>query len=262
MSVLIDTHAHLDFPQFNKDLEQVFTRAYEAGIVAIINAGTDEKSSLRSVQLSKKYSQVAAAVGVHPHGAAKVSSGWLKRLEKLALEDTALAIGETGLDLYRKLSPRSNQEAVFRNHVALAYKLNKPLIIHSRDAHLETLQVLKEERLPSCTGVMHCFSGDRKQAEAFLDLGFYISLAGPLTYPRSHALRELLNYIPSDRLLFETDAPYLAPQAYRSKRNEPAYVSLVYQRAALELKINVEKLAEQVYVNAIRLFSDKLVDRF
>ncbi len=261
MNALIDTHAHLDFPQFNNDLEQVLKRAYKTGIVAIMNAGTDENSSLRSVELSKHYSQVAAAVGIHPHGAARVSNGWLEKLEKLAAEDTVLAVGETGLDFYRTLSPRSIQEQSFRDHIALACKLEKPLIIHSREAHSETLQILKEEQLPSCAGVMHCFSGEREQAEAFLDLGFYISLAGPLTYPRSHALRDLLNYIPPDRLLFETDAPYLAPQAYRSRRNEPAYVNLVYERAALELNQGFEKLAEQVYVNAVRLFSDTLVDR-
>ncbi len=261
MNALVDSHAHLDFPQFKNDLPQVLDRARQEGVVAVLNAGTDENGSARSVELSKKFPQVGASVGVHPHGAAKVSSNWFEKLELLAAEETVLAIGETGLDFYRNLSPRETQEQVFREHLRLACRVEKPVIIHSREAHPETLQILKEERLPSCGGVMHCFSGDRSQVEAFLDLGFYISLAGPLTYPRSHALRDLLNYIPPERLLLETDAPYLAPQAYRSKRNEPAYVRLIYERAALALGWDLEQLAEQVYVNAIRLFSDILVDR-
>jgi len=261
LSALIDTHAHLDFPQFKKDLNQTIDRALQAGVVAIINAGTDEHSSRRSVEMSESYPQIGSAVGIHPHGAARVSTNWAEQLEVLAGAETVLAIGETGLDFYRNLSPRENQEQLFREHLHLACKVQKPVIIHSREAHAETLQVLKEEELPLCGGVMHCFSGDRSWAEAFLDLGFYISLAGPVTYPRSHALRDLLNYIPADRLLLETDAPYLAPQAYRSQRNEPAFVRLVYERVALALNQDLDQLAEQLYVNAVRLFSDTLVDR-
>ncbi len=261
MLTFIDTHAHLDFSQFKNDLEPVLERAREKGVAAVVNAGTDEQSSLRSVELSKKYPQVGASVGIHPHGAARVSKNWLEKLEKLASEDVVLAVGETGLDFYRNLSPREAQEQIFREHLRLACRVQKPVIVHSREAHSETLQILKEEPLPSKGGVMHCFSGDRKQLEAFLDLGFYVSLAGPLTYPRSHALRELLNYIPQDRLLMETDSPYLAPQAYRSKRNEPAYVKFVYERAALALNLDLDRFAGQVYVNAVRLFSDYLVDR-
>ena len=261
MNSLLDTHAHLDFPQFKNDLDQVLERARQAGVAAILNAGTDEQSSVRAVELSKKYPQIGASVGIHPHGAARVSAGWLKKLEGLAAEETALAVGETGLDFYRNLSPREEQETLFREHIRLARRIAQPVIIHSREAHPETLQILREEQLPGRGGVMHCFSGHRSQAEAFLDLGFYISLAGPLTYPRSHALRDLLNYIPPERLLLETDAPYLAPQAYRGKRNEPAYVKLIYERAALALNRDPARLAEQIYVNAIRLFSDLLVDR-
>jgi len=261
LSALIDTHAHLDFPQFKNDLEPVLDRAIKSGVVAIISAGTDEHSSKRSVEISKKYQQVSSSVGVHPHGTAHVSKGWEEQLESLAKFDNVLAIGETGLDFYRNLSPRENQEELFRKHLRLACRVQKPVIIHSREAHAETLQILKEEELPLRSGVMHCFSGDRKWAEAFLDLGFYISMAGPVTYPRSHALRDLLKYIPADRLLLETDAPYLPPQAYRSQRNEPAYIRLIYERVALALDQDLDQLAEQLYVNAVRLFSDSLVDR-
>lgn len=261
MAVLIDTHAHLDFPQYSKDLELVLERAHTAGVKAVLNAGADEKSSERSIRLSEKYPYISSSVGIHPHGAARVKSGWIQRLEKIAAGKTVLAVGETGLDFYRDLSPRDIQELVFREHIGLACRVKKPLIIHTREAHQATLKVLKEEELPSPAGVMHCFSGSREQVERYLDLGFYISFAGPLTYPRSHELREALKAVPSNRLLLETDAPYLPPQAYRSKRNEPAYISLIYERAALELGISLEVLAEQVYLNALRLFSDLLVDR-
>lgn len=261
MTVLIDTHAHLDFPQFKKDLGEVLERARQAGVAAILNAGTDERSSKRSVELSRQYSWISAAVGIHPHGAVKVQDNWLDRIEALAGQDAVVAIGETGLDFFRNLSPRDVQERVFREHIRLACRVEKPVIIHSRQAHSETLKILKEEELPSPGGVMHCFSGDLRWAEAFLDLGFYISIAGPVTYPRSHELRDLLKYIPEDRLLFETDAPYLSPQAHRSERNEPAFIRLTYERAALALGMELDGLSKQVYLNAIRLFSDSLVDR-
>ncbi len=262
MSALIDTHAHLDFPQFKNDLETVLDRSLKSGVAAIISAGTDEQSSKKSVEISKKYQQVSSSVGVHPHGAAHVSSSWEEKLESLAKLDRVLAIGETGLDYYRNLSPRENQKELFRKHLRLACRVQKPVIVHSRAAHAETLQILKDEKLPVRSGVMHCFSGSRKWAEEFLNLGFYISLAGPVTYPRSHDLRDLLKYIPADRLLLETDAPYLPPQAYRSQRNEPAYIRLIYERVALTLDQDLDRLAEQLYVNAVRLFSDSLVDLF
>jgi TatD DNase family protein len=261
LTVLIDTHAHLDFPQFHKDLEQVLERARQAGVIAVLNAGTDENSSRRSVELSSAYPWISASVGIHPHGAARAGNDWLKQIETLAGLESVLAIGETGLDFYRNLSPKESQEKVFREHLRLACRVDKPVIIHSREAHGKTLQILKEEDLPLKIGVMHCFSGDRHWAEAFLELGFYISIAGPVTYPRSHDLRDLLKYIPANRLLLETDAPYLSPQAYRSERNEPAFISLTYERVAMDLGQELEELSKQVYLNAIRLFSDNLVDR-
>jgi TatD DNase family protein len=261
MSVLVDTHAHIDFPQYRRDFEEMLERARAAGVAAIVNAAADEKSSKRSIELSLKYPWISASVGIHPHSAAKVANGWLKRLEKLAYGETVLAVGEIGLDFYRNLSPRGEQEQVFREQLRLACRVDKPVIIHSREANRETLQVLRDEDLPSSAGVMHCFAGNLEEMEAFLDLGFYISIAGPVTYPRSQQLRDLLKHIPSNRLLLETDAPYLPPQAYRSERNEPAYIKLTYDRVALELNIDLDDLSRQVYLNAVRLFSDSLVDR-
>ena len=261
MAVLIDTHAHLDFPQFNRDFAAVLQRAKENGLVAILNAAADEVSSRRALKLSLKYPMISAAVGIHPHSAKEVSGNWLKRLEELALSETVLALGEMGLDFYRNLSPKEVQEEVFRKQLRLACRLDKPVIIHSREAHPAILKILQEEELPLSGGVMHCFSGSLEELEAFLDLGFYISIAGPVTYPRNHKLRALLTHIPSNRLLLETDSPYLAPQAYRSARNEPAFVKLTYERVALELGLDLDTLADQVYLNALRLFSDNLTDR-
>ncbi|OPL11074.1 MAG: hypothetical protein AVO34_02975 [Firmicutes bacterium ML8_F2] len=261
MTLLIDTHAHLDFPHFAEDFASVLKRAQEAGLKAIVDVGTDEQSSRRAVELSRQYPMISASVGIHPHSAASASQKWLATLEELAELDTVLAIGEAGLDYYRNLSPRDKQEELFRAQIHLACRVDKPIIIHSREAHTRTLQILREEKLPSKVGVMHCFSGEQKMLEAFLDLGFYISLAGPLTYPRSHTLRSLLKYIPGDRLLLETDSPYLPPQAFRGKRNEPSFIKLTYERAAMELDMDLDQFAKQVYLNAVRFYSDTLVDR-
>lgn len=253
MAPLIDTHAHLGSRRFQKDLEQVLERARAAGVGMIINVGLDEEDSAGVVAQSEIFPQVWAAVGVHPHFAAAVSPRFKENLAALAANRRVLAIGETGLDFYRSLSPHHLQEKIFREQLELAVGLNKPVIIHSREAHTRTLQILREKELPRC-GVAHCFSGGREELNAFLELGFYISIAGSVTYPRSHGLRALLKEIPADRLLLETDAPYLAPLPYRGKRNEPAFIKMTYERVALALEIEPEQLARQVQSNAARLF--------
>ncbi|HOB86137.1 MAG TPA: TatD family hydrolase [Bacillota bacterium] len=254
MPALVDTHAHLDFPQFDEDRAAVLERARQAGLELIINVGTSEESSEKGVQLSLEEPFLWAAVGVHPHFAGQASPRWRRKLYELARNPKVLAIGETGLDYYRDITPASLQEAVFREQLELARELNKPLIIHSRSAHAETWRLLDREPLPSPPGIMHCFSGEEKWAEAFLELGFYLSFAGPLTYPNAHALRELLKKIPLERLLLETDAPYLSPQPYRALRNEPAYIQATYQRAAFLLEIPLEELARQILENVQALF--------
>ncbi len=253
---LIDTHAHLDFPQFESDLDQVVERAISAGVCSMINAGTSEANSRRAVALSERYAQLWAAVGVHPHFAEKVSPRWIELLESLAENPKVVAIGETGLDFYRNLSSPEAQEQVFREQIRLACRLNKPLIIHSRSASAATLRVLQEEKLPSRKGIMHCFSGDRRDLHNFIKLGFYISVAGPVTYPRSHALRELIKEVPRERLLLETDCPYLSPQAYRGLRNEPAFIKVTYERVALLLNMEMAALASQIQENVLRLFPE------
>lgn len=253
MSALIDTHAHLSSAMYRQDLENVLERARVAGVGTIINVGTDERDSAEVVAQSDQYPQVWAAVGVHPHVAAGVSPRFTENLASLAAKRRVLALGEMGLDYYRDLSPRHQQEEVFRRQLDLAAELNKPVIIHSREAHAQTLKVLREMKPPRL-GVAHCFSGNLKELGAFLELGFYISIAGPVTYPRSGELRSLLKEIPIDRLLLETDAPYLAPQPHRGKRNEPAFVKLTYEQVALTLEMELGQLAKEVRANAVRLF--------
>ncbi|NLA27219.1 MAG: TatD family hydrolase [Firmicutes bacterium] len=253
MARFIDTHAHLNFPQFRADLEQVLARSRAAGVGMIINVGSDETSSETAVALSETNPQLWAAVGIHPHSASGASSRYRSRLSGLAAKRRVLAIGEIGLDFYRDLSPRPIQERVFREQLELAAELNMPVIIHSREAHSRTVQILREMSTPRA-GIAHCFSGSKKDLDAFLELGFYISIAGPVTYPRSHALRALLKEIPAERLLLETDAPYLSPLPYRGKRNEPSFIKATYERVALVLEMELDSLAHLVQTNVTRLF--------
>ncbi|HHX86826.1 MAG TPA: TatD family hydrolase [Firmicutes bacterium] len=253
MIKLVDSHAHLNAPEFKDDLEEVFIRAQQAGVAAVIDIGTGVGSSRRAISLALNYPRVKAAVGFHPHDAARVSRADFELLAGLAENPQVVAIGETGLDFYRHLSPPHIQEQIFRQHLRLAVKLDKPVIIHSREAFPQTFRIIKDEPLPSRRGVMHCFNGDRKWAQAFLKKGFYLSLAGPVTYPRS-SLQELLKSIPLDRLLLETDCPYLAPQAFRGRRNEPAYITETYLQVAQTLGLHLEELAGIIWSNACRLF--------
>ncbi len=253
MSRLIDTHAHLNFPQFQSDLRDVLNRARAAGVGMIINVGSDEADSEAAAALSNAHPQLWAAVGVHPHSAGGVSPRYLSRLAGLAANRRVLAVGEIGLDFYRDLSPRSVQEQVFHEQLELAAELDKPVVIHSREAHSKTLQILREAAPPR-GGIAHCFSGSPQDLKAFLELGFYISIAGPVTYPRSHELRALIRKIPADRLLLETDAPYLSPLPHRGKRNEPAYIRATYERVALILDLELEVLCRRVQSNVTRLF--------
>ncbi len=253
MPALVDTHAHINAPEFEGDLEQVLLRAQQTGVAAVIDVGTGIDSSRRAISLASNYPGVKAAVGFHPHDAAEVTPSDFEQLALLAGSPQVVAIGETGLDFHRLLSPPPVQEEIFRRHLRLALELDKPVIIHTREALPQTLRIITDEPLPARRGVMHCFSGDHRWAQAFLEKGFYLSLAGPVTYPRS-VLPELLTTIPMERLLLESDSPYLAPQIFRGRRNEPAYISEIYQQVARILGLNIDTLAAIIWDNACRLF--------
>jgi TatD DNase family protein len=251
---LFDTHAHLHFPEFAEDLDAVLQRARAAGVARLLTIGTDVPTSEAAIALAAREARVWAAVGIHPHDAEAADETALAAIERLAGAPGVVAIGEIGLDFFRNLSPRDTQERVLRRFVALARRLRKPVVVHCRDAHAETLAILGEERVAEVGGIMHCFSGDVEIARRCLDLGLLISLAGPVTYPNARALPEVARFVPIDRLVVETDCPFLPPQGYRGKRNEPAYLALTAARVAELRGEPLHDLARRTTDNARRLF--------
>jgi len=251
---LFDTHAHLHFPEFADDLGAVLARARAAGVRRVLTIGTNVETSRAAVALAAREPDVWASVGVHPHDAGEADATALAEIEELAAEPRVVGIGETGLDFFRNLSPRDAQERVFRAQLALARRVGKPVIVHCRDAHEATLAILAEERVDEPGGVMHCFSGDVEIARRCLGLGLLISLAGPVTYPKARALPEVARFVPGDRLVVETDCPFLPPQPYRGKRNEPAYLAITAARVAELRGESLPTLAARTSENAAKLF--------
>jgi TatD DNase family protein len=259
--MLIDTHAHLDSAKFDADRKAVIQRAKVAGVGLIVTIGTDVESSRAAVQLAGEYEGIYAAVGMHPHDAKELDGAALAELRALAEQPKVVAVGEIGLDFYRDLSPREVQHRAFRAQLAWAGKLGKPVVIHDRDAHGEILAILaewaaglKNSPLAGRLGVLHTFSGDLAMAEQAIELGFYISFSGPVTYHNARQLPAIVQVLPLDRILVETDCPFLAPHPRRGKRNEPAYVRLVAERIAALRGIALDELAEATTANAHRLF--------
>ncbi len=249
---LVDSHAHLDFPQFDADREAVIERAREAGLVAILNVGTDLASSRAAVALADRYDFIYAAVGVHPHDAKTVTPAVLEDLRELARHPKVVAIGEIGLDYYRDLSPRPVQRRVFAQQLALAAELGLPVVVHSREAHDDVLAALQDWQ--GVGGVLHSYSGGPERLEEVMALGFSIGLSGPVTFRKAHRLRAVAAAVPLDRLLVETDCPYLTPVPYRGRRNEPAYVRYVAEAVARARGVSVEDVARATTENARRLF--------
>ncbi len=256
---LVDSHTHLDFPEFDPDREEVLKRAWEAGVRLIVNAGTDVSSSLASVSLAENHPFIYASAGLHPHDAGSLDEKNRRTLEEIACHPKVVAIGETGLDYYRNLSPREAQREAFAFHLELARRTGKPLIIHSRDAHQETMDFLRDfvrnpGKLYPPYGVMHCFSGSLEMAREAVELGFFISVAGPLTFQNARKLPAIVREIPLDFLLIETDCPYLAPHPFRGRRNEPAYVRLVAEAVAQIKGLSPEEVGRKMLENALKLF--------
>jgi TatD DNase family protein len=251
---LFDTHAHLHFPEFAGDLDAVLARARAAGVARMVTIGTDVETSRSAIAIASREPDVWAAVGVHPHEAASSDDAALEEIERLASMPRVVAVGEIGLDFFRNLSPREEQERVFPALVAVARRVGKPALIHCRDAHEATLTLLESACVRDVGGIMHCFSGDREIARRCLDLGLLISLAGPVTYPNARALPDVARFVPADRLVVETDCPFLPPQPYRGKRNEPAYVAITAARVAELRGEPLDRLAAQMSDNARALF--------
>jgi len=251
---LFDTHAHLHFPEFAGDLDAVLARARVAGVRGMVTIGTDVATSRAAAALAEREPDVWAAVGIHPHEAADADEEALAEIERLASAPRVVAIGETGLDFFRDRSPRSAQTRAFTAQVSLARRLGKPVLVHCRDAHAETITLLAAGGPLERGGIMHCFSGDLTVARRCIDLGLLVSLAGPVTYPKPGALPEVARMIPADRLVVETDCPFLPPQPYRGKRNEPAYLAITATRVAELRGEPLADLAARMSENARVLF--------
>jgi TatD DNase family protein len=250
---LFDTHAHLHFPDFDDDRDAMLARARQAGVRRMLTIGTDVPTSRAAIDIAGREDGVWASVGVHPHDAAEADEAVLAEIDGLAQQPRVVAIGEIGLDFFRNLSPRDVQERVLRRMLDLARRTRKPVVVHCRDAHAETLAILAEERVSEMRGIMHCFSGDVDIARRCLDLGLLISLAGPVTYPNARALPDVARFVPADALVLETDCPYLPPQGHRGRRNEPAYVAITAARVAELRGEDVDDTARRCSDNACAL---------
>ena len=257
---LIDTHAHLDMGAFNEDRAEIITRALDAGVGIIITVGTDLESSKKAIELSEHYAGVYAAVGIHPHDAATIDKDDITRLGEIAKHPRVVAIGETGLDFYRDYSPRRTQIQALKWQLALSAKLELPIIIHCRQAEEDILKLLHGcvsgygDNRRHYQGVIHCFSSDGNTAKEYLNMGFYLSLGAYIGYPASAATHNIIRSIPKERLLVETDCPFLPPQSYRGKRNEPAYLPFTIKALASIREESYEDLANVSTQNAQRLF--------
>lgn len=250
--MLIDTHAHLNFPQFKQDtIENILQRALANDVQKIINVGSDLRTSKESIELAQKYNNVFATVGIHPHDA---ESGLpqMSELENLINSNKVVAIGETGLDFYKNFSPQDKQKIVFEKQLELAIKYQKPIIIHSREADQNTYEILKAWQ--PAKAVMHCFAGDIGYAKKILDLGYLISFTGNITFPKNIKGQEVASYAPLDRIMLETDCPFLSPEPHRGQTNEPAYIKHIAEKVSSLKKISVTELAEATSRNAIAFF--------
>ncbi|MGM0425780.1 MAG: TatD family hydrolase [Thermodesulfobacteriota bacterium] len=252
--MLIDTHAHLDMTDFDRDRGAVIERALNGGVNRIVSVGIDRKSSADAIGLARQYGCVKAAIGYHPHHAEVCTRSDLDDLVKMVSEPAVVAWGEIGLDFYRGYAALEAQEQIFETQVKLARDLNLPVIIHDREAHEAVYSVLKKMGKGDRRGVIHCFSGDVTLAQAFMDLGYYISIPGTVTYKKAVTVQHVAASLPLDRLLVETDAPYLAPVPKRGKRNEPFFVTYTAQEVARLRGLSLAEVARQTTKNAEYLF--------
>lgn len=251
--MLIDTHAHLYFNQFDEDRHQVIERAFKAGVKKIINIGTDPETCRQCIEMAEKYDGLFAVVGIHPNDAGLWNEAVREQTIEWSRHPKVVAIGEIGLDFYWDKTPVATQEKVFRQQVNLAKELGLPIVIHNREAGREILNVLKSEGVSGLTGMFHCFSETQEIAEEILELGFFISFTGNLTFKKSE-LPAVVKIVPMERLLLETDCPFLSPEPKRGRRNEPAHVVHIAQKLAEIKNLTFDEIARVTTENAHRLF--------
>jgi TatD DNase family protein len=252
--VLFDTHAHLNAKEFDEDRDEVIARARENGVSTIVNIGFNAETIPTCLELAERYDFIYAVVGWHPQDAKDMTDEHLEWLEELSRHPKVVGLGEMGLDYYWDTSPRDVQAEVFRKQIRLARKLQMPIVIHNRDAHQDVITILREEKAEEVGGIMHCFSGSWETAKMALDMNFYISFGGPLTFKNAKQPKEVAAKVPLERLLIETDCPYLTPHPFRGKRNETGYVRYVCEEMANIKGISYEEMAAITAENARRLF--------
>ncbi len=254
--MLIDSHVHLEMPDYDNDRDAIIKRALDYAIEKIITIGIGRKECQQALDLAKTYPCIYAALGLHPHNA---KDGFLQLCDYIKRSvinnNKVVALGEMGLDFYKNWSPQKNQINCFHEQLALAREIRLPVIIHDRDAHQETLAILKNEKAWEVGGVIHCFSGDLEMATKCIDMGFYISIPGTVTFKNATVLHEVVTKLTLERILIETDAPFLAPHTFRGKRNEPAYVRYVAEKIGELKKVTFEEVALVTTKNAKTLFS-------
>ncbi|MDC3417945.1 TatD family hydrolase [Aquibacillus salsiterrae] len=252
--MLFDTHVHLNIDHFKEDLEEVKARAKDAGVSYMIVVGFDHETIPKAIELAENNQNIYAAVGWHPVDAIDMTDQELNWLEELSKHPKVVALGEMGLDYHWDKSPKAVQKEVFRKQIRLARKIDMPIIIHNREATEDIIEILQEEKAVEVGGVMHCYSDSAEYVQTFLDMNFYISLGGPVTFKNARAPKEVAKVVPLDRLLIETDCPFLAPHPNRGKRNEPAYVKLVAEKIAELKNIPFEEVSAATTKNALQFF--------
>ena len=252
--MFIDTHVHLNADQYEEDVEEVIERAREAGVTKMVVVGFDRKTITKAMELVEQYPFLYAVVGWHPVDAIDCTEEDLAWIESLAEHPKVVAIGEMGLDYHWDKSPKDIQQQLFRKQIQLAKRVKLPIVIHNRDATADVVRILEEEDAKEVGGIMHAFGGSVETAQQCIDMNFYISLGGTVTFKNAKAPKKIAAEIPLEKLLVETDAPYLTPHPYRGKRNEPFYVTLVAEEIARIKEISVEEVASVTTKNALNLF--------
>lgn len=254
--MFVDTHVHLDLYK-NTDISELIEEAQKNGVELLIDVGIDISSSHLAVDFAEKYANVYATVGIHPHEAKSVDKKALKELKMLACKPKVVAIGEIGLDYYRNLSPKNLQKKVFLAQLNLANDLNLPVVVHDRDAHEDVIRVLKEVNFPSGKAIIHCFSGDTDFLNEIINMGYYISIGGPVTFKNAKKTVEVIRAVPLERLFLETDGPYLAPHPHRGKINRPAWLPLIAQKIADIKGISLDEVEKVTTENVLKFFRIK-----
>ncbi len=258
--MLFDTHAHYDDEKFDKDRHRVIEKVHEEGVSYILNASSNMESVKLGLELAQKYPYIYVAIGIHPHCADEVVDSTLTSLYELASHCKVVAIGEIGLDYYYDFNPREIQKASFSKQINMAKELSLPIIVHNRESHEDVLNIIIREKAKEVGGVFHCYSGSVEMAREILNNNFYISIGGPVTFKNAKRVVEVIKYVPKDKLLVETDCPYLTPEPFRGKRNDSGYLKYIVEKVAEIKGVVFEEMAAITMENAKRLFRIDLGD--